>query len=316
MSKIGLGLAALGRPEYINIRSEASIDLSIAAFEKNTFEVLDLAYKLGVRHFDTAPSYGKGEAFLLRWNQLRHHPDATLSTKWGYTYVANWELGYQGAHEIKEHSLKKLKEQWQVSKQMLPALKVHQIHSATFDSGVLENQEVLEELMRMKRQNGIKIGISTSGANQSEILKEALKIKIDQQELFDSFQVTYNVLDQSCLEILQEAKSRNKFIIIKEALANGRIFKNKTFEHYNTLYDLLQQLSEKYKVGPDAIAIRYCLDSLGPDIVLSGAANTKELVENLKAESFQLEAEEIARLKNMKTNSGVYWNERKELKWV
>ena len=199
---------------------------------------------------------------------------------------------------------------------MLPALNVHQIHSATFDSGVLENQDVLEELMRMKRQNGIKIGISTSGANQSEILKEALKIKIDQQELFDSFQVTYNVLDQSCLEILQEAKSRNKFIIIKEALANGRIFKNKTFEHYNTLYDLLQQLSEKYKVGPDAIAIRYCLDSLGPDIVLSGAANTKELVENLKAESFQLEAEEIARLKNMKTNSGVYWNERKELKWV
>ena len=125
MSKIGLGLAALGRPEYINIRSEASIDQSITAFEKNTFKVLDLAYKLGVRHFDTAPSYGKGEAFLLHWNQLHHHPDTKLSTKWGYTYVADWELGYQGAHEIKEHSLKKLKEQWKVSKQLLPALKIH-----------------------------------------------------------------------------------------------------------------------------------------------------------------------------------------------
>jgi hypothetical protein len=38
----------------------------------------------------------------------------------GYTYVANWELDFSGAHEVKEHSLNKLLEQWQVSKNYNP----------------------------------------------------------------------------------------------------------------------------------------------------------------------------------------------------
>ena len=29
------------------------------------FDVMDFAYKKGVRYFDTAPSYGLGEQFLL-----------------------------------------------------------------------------------------------------------------------------------------------------------------------------------------------------------------------------------------------------------
>jgi hypothetical protein len=41
----------------------------------------------------------------------------------GYTYVANWELGFSGTHEVKEHSLDKLLEQWQISKNLQPALK-------------------------------------------------------------------------------------------------------------------------------------------------------------------------------------------------
>ncbi len=315
MSKIGLGLAALGRPEYINIRTDESIDRSKEAFKRNTFKVLDVAYQQGIRYFDTAPSYGKGEAFLLDWNELHHHIDIRLGTKWGYTYVADWELGYQGAHEIKEHSIEKLNEQWQVSKQLLPALGIYQIHSATLESAVLENTDVLRKLMQIKKQTGIQIGISTSGANQPSVIEEALKISVDGQELFDSFQVTYNILEQNCFDILQAAKARQKFILIKEALANGRVFKNKSFQHYKPLYDQLQKLSIKYEVGPDAIALRFCLDSLSPDIVLSGAANVKELNENLKAENFNLDSDEINLLKKMQVDSGFYWKERTKLKW-
>jgi aryl-alcohol dehydrogenase-like predicted oxidoreductase len=315
MTKIGLGLAALGRPEYINIRSETSIDKSVPAFEKNTFKVLDLAYNLGIRHFDTAPSYGKGEVFLLHWNQLHQYSDIALSTKWGYTYVADWELGYHGAHEIKEHSLKKLNEQWENSKGLLPALKIYQIHSATLESGVLENQDVLEALMNIKRQTGTKIGISTSGPNQPEIIQKALKVQLNGSDLFDSFQVTYNILDQSCFTILREAKAKQKFIIIKEGLANGRVFKNSDFKHYNPLYLSLEEIALKYKVGIDAIALRFCMDSLGPDIVLSGAANENELRENMKAESFHLATEEIEMLKQNGVDSNAYWEERKNLKW-
>ena len=34
-TQIGLGLAAIGRPEYINIRTDNSIDKSEDAFKKN-----------------------------------------------------------------------------------------------------------------------------------------------------------------------------------------------------------------------------------------------------------------------------------------
>jgi hypothetical protein len=60
------------------------------------------------------------EEFLTNWNSKYQHEDVSLSTtKWGYTYVANWELGFSGTHEVKEHSLDKLLEQ-QISKTYNP----------------------------------------------------------------------------------------------------------------------------------------------------------------------------------------------------
>jgi len=37
-TKIGLGLAALGRPDYINIRSEQDVDKSIDGFKTNALK--------------------------------------------------------------------------------------------------------------------------------------------------------------------------------------------------------------------------------------------------------------------------------------
>ena len=62
-TKIGLGLAALGRPEYINIRDGNTPNKSEEAFMDNAFSVLNFAYKQGIRYFDTAPSYGKANSF-------------------------------------------------------------------------------------------------------------------------------------------------------------------------------------------------------------------------------------------------------------
>ena len=154
-TKIGLGLAALGRPDYINIRAEQNIDKSIASFRANALHVLDESYKLGIRDFDVAPSYGLGEEFLRDWNTSRQHKDVRLSTKFGYTYVANWELGFSGKHEVKEHSVSKLNAQWDVSKALLPNLKIYQIHSATLDSGVLNNTDVLSRLHELKQTHNL-----------------------------------------------------------------------------------------------------------------------------------------------------------------
>ncbi|MBC3757082.1 aldo/keto reductase [Hyunsoonleella sp. SJ7] len=314
-TKIGLGLAALGRPEYINIRENKSLDKSEKAFKENTFSVLDEAYNLGISYFDTAPSYGKGEAFLQEWNASRNHQNVILGTKWGYTYMANWELGFDGKHEVKEHSLEKLTEQWDVSKQLLPRLKYYQVHSATFESGILENQAVLNQLHHIKRTTNLKIGITASGANQKEIVSAALKIKVENEPLFDSFQVTYNVFEQDAFRILNTVLSQGKSVIVKEALANGRVFPNENFGHYKYSYAVLNELSEKYGVGIDALALRFVMDSLKPTYVLSGASNKKQLKENVKANDFSFSKNELEVLGNQRIAPELYWKERDLLAW-
>ncbi len=314
-TKIGLGLAALGRPEYINIKDSSSQDKSQEAFMKNALNVLNFAYDKGVRYFDTAPSYGKGEQFLINWNAHFQHADVTLSTKWGYTYMADWELGYIGAHEVKEHSLSKLIAQWEISKKLQPALKIYQVHSATFESGILENKDVLNKLYELKKQTGLQIGITTSGVKQSEIIEAALKVKINNEDLFDSYQVTYNILEQSTHIILKELLKQQKTVIIKEGLANGRLFKNEKFSHYKEVYAALDVLAKKYNVGADAIALRFVMDYLEPTYVLSGALSKEHLKQNIKAQYFTLDAKELELLASFKMMPYEYWEERNKLAW-
>jgi aryl-alcohol dehydrogenase-like predicted oxidoreductase len=314
-TKIGLGLAALGRPDYINIRSDNTIDKSINGFKTNALEVLDESYKLGIRDFDVAPSYGLGEQFLLDWNNSRKHNDVNLSTKFGYTYVANWEIGFDGKHEIKEHSITKLNEQWDISKALLPNLKIYQIHSATLDSGVLSNKAVLSRLNQLKKNHNLKIGISSSGTEQIKIIEKARDIIFDNEALFDSYQVTFNIFDQSCYMVLRELLAKGKTVIIKEALANGRIFRNKSFQNYKTIYNYLDLLASKYNVGADAIGLRFLIDYLEPTILLSGASNCKQIKQNLKALNFELDQTEIEKLKSLKFSPKNYWEERDNLKW-
>ena len=66
VSRIGLGLAALGRPGYINLGHADDLggDREVAAMEAQAVVVLDAARKAGVRYFDAARSYGRAEAFL------------------------------------------------------------------------------------------------------------------------------------------------------------------------------------------------------------------------------------------------------------
>lgn len=87
VGRIGLGLAALGRPVYLTTgRSDAlgaPEDRSIEAMRTRTFEVLDTAWQLGIRFLDLAPSYGHAEDFLGAW--LASHPTRSPSARNGDT---------------------------------------------------------------------------------------------------------------------------------------------------------------------------------------------------------------------------------------
>ena len=311
---LGLGTAALGRPQYINVRLNDNENEDLKTFRKQSFSVLEEAYALGVRYFDTAPGYGLAEALVLEWLQTKDDNTIEVATKWGYTYTANFDKNAI-IHEVKEHSFAKLKQQWDFSKQLLPYLKVYQIHSATLETGVLENTAVLTYLAFLKKTHHLKIGLTTTGTNQLEVIKKAGTISVDGASLFDIFQVTYNFLDQSLQEISNELILQNKQIVIKEALANGRVFKNENYQHYNEMYAVLESMSKKHKVGVDAISLKYCEQTIPNSIVLSVASDTNQLKENLRLNDFRLSNEDIKNLNSFKTSPKLYWEERKKLEW-
>ncbi|MBQ0734280.1 aldo/keto reductase [Aquimarina celericrescens] len=313
-SIIGLGTAAIGRPQYINIRQEASDQISLEDFRQLGRSTLEYAYQQGIRYFDTAPGYGLAEELLIDWVKTKNDPTIQIATKWGYTYTANFDLEAK-QHEVKEHSLSKLNEQWQKSKELLSNLTIYQIHSATFESGVLENEAVLQKLLELRKEYNIDIGITTTGSNQVEVLKKALDIEVESHSLFEAFQVTYNVKDQNTFEMIKTLKNQAKKVIIKEALANGRLFPNKKYRHYQKLYSFMGQLANKYNVGIDAIALRFCIDTVEPFKILSGASDKIQIIDNLKTLTFQLEDEEIELLKSFRINPENYWSERKRLPW-
>ncbi|MDA9339942.1 aldo/keto reductase [Polaribacter sp.] len=312
--KLGLGTAALGRPQYINIRLKNGEKPDLEAFKKNSFSVLENAYNKGIRYFDTAPGYGLAEALVLEWLQTKNDASIQIATKWGYTYTANFDENAI-VHEVKEHSLAKLNAQWNFSKKLLPYLKVYQIHSATIETGVLENSKVLERLASLKKEHNLKIGLTTTGTNQAEVIKKALNITADGASLFDSFQVTYNFLDQSLFEISEELIHQNKSIVIKEALANGRVFRNQSYPHYTKMYEVLESISKKHNVGVDAISLKYCEQTIPNSIVLSGASTNLQLKQNLQLNTFSLSNNEIELLNSFKTSKEFYWKERKQLIW-
>lgn len=312
---LGLGTAALGRPQYINIRQEElKPEFSLESFRRKGWLILDEAYQQGIRYFDTAPGYGMAEQLLMDWVLEKDDVNIEVATKWGYTYVANFDANAK-VHEVKEHSLEKLNLQWAKSKRFLPIMTTYQIHSATFETGILNNERILNRLAELKSEYNLFIGLTTTGYNQMEVLKKALDIEVNGKELFQVFQITYNIFDQSLASIAEEITNQNRRIVIKEALANGRIFPNELYPQYAKAYTTLTNLAKKYKVGLDAIALRFCMDSIPVYKVLSGASNSQHLQANLKVNKFTLENEDIAALKELAISSEFYWEERKKLKW-
>src|SRR3982751_5394147 len=69
VTPLGLGLAALGRPGYINLGHAADLahDYDVGVMEARAHATLDAAWAAGVRYFDAARSYGRAEAFLASW---------------------------------------------------------------------------------------------------------------------------------------------------------------------------------------------------------------------------------------------------------
>lgn len=311
VTRVGLGMAALGRPGYINLghRGDLTGRTEVRALEEHAHSVLNAAFDLGVRYFDAARSYGGGEEFLGRWLYKARitDPRITISSKWGYKYVADWRIDAE-VHEIKDHSLAMLNTQYEETRSRLGRhVDIYQIHSATLNSGVLDDQAVLDRLAEL-RADGLTIGLSTSGPDQAGAIRKALTIERDGVPLFATVQATWNLLEPSAGEALAEAHDEGVGTIIKESVANGRL----TQRDLLTTAPLREAFPED---NPDTIAVAAILARPWVDTVLSGAATTEQLESNLAALNVD-PARVIGIEAMMAEDPAAYWKTRSGLKWT
>ncbi|MGW0083377.1 aldo/keto reductase [Streptomyces sp. NPDC003393] len=307
---LGLGLAAVGRPGYINLGRDGDLpaDRTVDALRERTHELLEAAYAQGVRYFDVARSYGRSEEFLADW--LRAHPeidDVVVGSKWGYTYTADWTTDAE-RHEIKDHSLAAYERQRAETDELLgDRLDLYQIHSLTPDSPALTDKELHARLAEAAA-SGLTIGFSTSGPAQADTVRAALQVTVDGEPLFRTVQSTYNVLETSVGPALAEAHDAGLTVIVKEGMANGRLAEPHA-------PDALKAVAAETGLGCDAVALALILRQPWAGVVLSGAATVTQLASNLHAAVVDLDADRLTRLAGLVEDPRAYWEQRGQLPW-
>src|SRR5882672_12837565 len=225
-ARLGLGLAALGRPGYVTLNHANDLGGSYdpAIMELHAHDVLDAAFDAGIRYVDAARSYGRAEDFLASWLRKRaiEPGEITVASKWGYTYTAGWSTSAP-QHEVKDHSLAAFERQLTESVERLGRyLSLYQIHSVTAESKTLEDDALIDAIARL-RERGIRAGLSVSGAGQEVAIRKSLEVRRDGVRVFDSVQATWNLLERGAESALGDAHGAGMKVVVKESLANGRL---------------------------------------------------------------------------------------------
>jgi aryl-alcohol dehydrogenase-like predicted oxidoreductase len=119
-------------------------------------------------------------------------------------------------------------------------------------------------------------------------------------------QATWNLLERSAGDALAEAHDAGMSVIVKEALANGRL----TERSQDPALAVLRREAEERGTSVDALALAVCLAQPFVDVVLSGAATVEHLRSNLggagvTAGGVAVESEPPAE----------YWSKRRALAW-
>ena len=321
VSRLGVGLAALGRPGYITLgrADDLGADRGPEAMYARAAAVLDAALAAGVRYLDVARSYGRAEEFLARWLAERGLPDdaVTVGSKWGYAYTAGWRVE-AAVHEEKALTLERFRTQVAESRLFLgERLALYQIHSATIESGCLADAALLAALVAERRRGTYRaVGLTLSGARAAEALDAARAARVDGEPVFDAVQATFNVLEPSLAAGLAAAHAEGMGVIVKEAVANGRLTPANRRPADAALAGRLRALADGAGCSVDQLAVAWVLRHPFVDVVLSGAATPAQLASHAGALRLTLDDATTRALDALAETPAVYWTTRAGLPWT
>ena len=169
------------------------------------------------------------------------------------------------------------------------------------------------------RDEGLVIGLSLSGPAQDKTLLKAIDIRSGGAPLFGAVQATWNLLAREAGDALRQAHAAGMGVIIKEALANGRLTDRNNDPAFATQRRLLEDAAAEAGASLDAVALAAALAQPWAGIVLSGAARADHLHSNVAAIDLSRQRAWLdtwlPRFDSLAEAPEAYWQARSGLAW-
>ena len=278
--------------------------------KKDLVNAVKTAVENGINVFDTADTYGLGESERTLAEGLgADSKNVVIMTKFGVR-VENGKTTYDNSRkyifEALESSLRRLKRDY---------IDLYQVH---YRDGITPLQDVAESLTLLQKQGKIRyFGLS----NIHE--KDVEELKGFSQNPFVSFQDEYSL---ACRKNEKEMfRFRDEFTMtpftwgsLGQGILTGKYDENCSFENNDRrsreiyvnfhgekllknlkIVDVLREIAKERDKSVSAVAIRWILDYLKGSVVLVGAKNPKQVLQNIQALHWTLTEEEVTKLENV-----------------
>jgi D-threo-aldose 1-dehydrogenase len=263
--------------------------------------VLEHAWEIGIRYFDTAPLYGYGNAERRLGAALRDRPrdEYVLSTKVGRLLRAGtppqgifdgapplgpvFDFGYDATLRSLDESLERLG---------LGRVDVALIHDP--DDHYAQTMEGAYPALDRLRAEGV-VGAVGVGMNQTELL-----CRFARDGDFDCFLVAgrYTLLDRTAAEdLLPLCLERGIAVLAGGVFNSGVLASGATYDYAPAPRDVLERAADlratcaRYGVPLEAAALQFPLTHLAVTCVLVGCRSPRELEQDVRLFELELPAE-------------------------
>ena len=159
------------------------------------------------------------------------------------------------------------------------------------------------------------IGLTLSGPDSWSVLVRATGVERNGRPLFDVVQATWNLLEPSLSALLFQARQAGMGVIVKEALANGRLTDRNRDPAFAGKRAILERESARLGCTIDQLALAAVLERPWADCVLLGAATPDQVYSNLGALRVPFDTQAREALGWLAEPVEQYWKTRGTLAW-
>ncbi len=274
--------------------------------KSDLIKAVHCALDCGINFFDNADVYGLGESETILGEALfGRRQDAFIASKFGVSVTSEGTIYDNSSDHIKkslEGSLKRLKTDY---------IDLYQIH---YFDGKTPVEEVVSCLERLKQEGKIRYyGLSNIYTKDIDLIKNS-------GGKFVSFQDQYSLAyrdNESDIKEIQDKLSLTPMTwgSLGQGILTGKYDEDSVFKENDRrsrstyvnfhgerlkknleIVKLLKEIAFAHKKTPASIAIRFILDYIGDSIVIAGAKNEKQVIDNREALGWHLEDDEIKAL--------------------